>query len=216
MDILEEILAELASRHISLCPRQVLGSRVGLAGADALNIAVPRNDKRLLVIVETDGCFVSGVEVATGCAVSHRTLRVVDYGKVAATFIDMKSGQAVRVTPRLDVRQRARAFTPDEKRQYFAMLKGYQFMPVEELLSIEEVELSEPVESIISHAGVRVNCDDCGEEIMNEREITHAGHTLCHSCIGPSYYQRVSPNNLLSKMLIADTLKSGASKIKDG
>ncbi len=212
MDILEEILAESAARHKSLCPRQVLGSRVGLAGAAALNIDVPRNDKRLLVIVETDGCFVSGVEVVTGCAVGHRTLRVEDYGKIAATFINVKTGEAVRVAPRLDVRLRVQDYAPDEKRRYYAMLKGYQEMPTEELLSIEEVILRTPVKTIVSRAGVRANCDNCGEEIINEREIIHAGHVLCCSCAGPSYYQRISSSDLLSKLLPADTLKSGAAK----
>ncbi|MBT7599955.1 MAG: formylmethanofuran dehydrogenase, partial [Anaerolineae bacterium] len=94
MNILEEILEESASRHKSLCPRQVLGSRVALAGAAAVNMDVPRDDKRLLVIVETDGCFVSGIETVTGCGVNHRTLRVEDYGKIAATFINVKTGEA--------------------------------------------------------------------------------------------------------------------------
>ncbi len=212
MDILEEILAESASRHKSLCPRQILGSRVGLTGADALNLSVPRNDKRLLVIVETDGCFVSGIEVVTGCAVSHRTLRVEDYGKIAATFVDVKSGQAVRVAPRLDVRQRAQDYVPEEKRRYYAMLKGYQRMPAEELLSIEEVVLTESVESIISRAGVRVNCDDCGEEIINEREIIQAKRVLCRACASPAYYQSVSSSDFLSELLNTNTLAIGAAK----
>lgn len=205
MDILEEILAESASRHKSLCPRQVLGSRVGLAGAAALNMDVPRDDKRLLVIVETDGCFVSGVEVVTGCAVNHRTLRVEDYGKIAATFINVKTGEAVRVAPRLDIRQRAQDYAPDEKRRYYAMLKGYQEMPTEELLSIEEVVLTTSVETIVSRAGVRVNCDDCGEEIINEREVIHDDRVLCRACASPSYYQTVSSSDLLEELLLADS-----------
>jgi len=189
MNELEYFLAESLSRHKSLCPRQVLGVRIGLAGSDALGIDVPREDKKLLVIVETDGCFVSGVEVVTGCAVRHRTLRVEDYGKVAATFVDVESARAVRVAPRLDIRQRAKDYAPEEKRRYFAMLKGYQRMPVEELLSIEEVTLADPLESIISRAGVRVNCDECGEEIINERDIIRSNRILCLPCADSSYYK---------------------------
>jgi len=206
MNILEEILAESASRHRALCPRQVLGSRVALAGSAAINMDVPRKDKRLLVIVETDGCFVSGVEVVTGCAVRHRTLRVEDYGKIAATFINIKTGEAVRVTPRLDVRDRARDYAPDEKRRYYAMLKGYQEMPAEELLSIEEIVLTEPVESIISRAGVRVNCEDCGEEIINEREVIRDNRVLCRPCATPSYYKTVSIRRLSAAMSFSDLL----------
>ena len=197
MNILEEILEESASRHKSLCPRQVLGSRVALAGAAAVNMDVPRDDKRLLVIVETDGCFVSGIETVTGCGVNHRTPRVEDYGKIAATFINVKTGEAVRVAPRLDVRQRARDYAPDEKRRYYAMLKGYQDMPEKELLTIEKVALTEPIESIVSRAGVRVNCDNCGEEIINEREILQDKHTLCIACAGVAYYKTVLPRDIL-------------------
>jgi formylmethanofuran dehydrogenase subunit E len=209
MEILEQILAESESRHKSLCPRQVLGARVGLAGADALSLYVPRNDKRMLVIVETDGCFVSGVEAVTGCAVNHRTLRVADYGKVAATFVDVKSGRAVRVAPRLNIRQRAQDYAPDEKRRYYAMLKGYQLMPAEELLSIEEVALMKPIESIISRAGVRINCDQCGEEIINQREIIQAKRVLCQACARPAYYQSLMSSDFLSELLLADILASG-------
>jgi formylmethanofuran dehydrogenase subunit E len=76
--ILFERLEESAARHSHLCPRQVLGVRIGLVGAAALGIDAPRLDKRLLVILETDGCFADGVEVTTGCSVGHRTLRVED------------------------------------------------------------------------------------------------------------------------------------------
>lgn len=72
---LQPLLERSASRHSHLCPRQILGARIGLAGAAALVLEAPREDKRLLVILETDGCFADGVEAATGCAVGHRTLR---------------------------------------------------------------------------------------------------------------------------------------------
>jgi len=191
MTLIEQFLAESRSRHKSLCPRQVLGVRVGLAGADTLGMEVPRADKKLLVIVETDGCFVSGVEATTGCAVRHRTLRVEDYGKVAATFVDVATDRAIRVAPRLDVRQRALNYAPDEKGRYNAMLIGYQRMPTDELLSIEEVVLASPIESIISRAGVRVNCHDCGEEIINEREVLMGAHILCRPCAGNAYFKPI-------------------------
>lgn len=188
---LEGLLEQSSARHRHLCPRQVLGVRIGLAGAVALGLDVPRRDKRLLVVVETDGCFVDGVEVATGATVGHRTLRVMDYGKVAATFVKVRTEEAVRVAPQLDVRQKAYAYTPDEPRRYFAQLHAYQVMPDEELLDIYPVHLATPVGNIVSRAGVRVNCERCGEEIINEREITRDGRLLCRGCAGPAYYYSV-------------------------
>lgn len=167
----------------------MLGARSGLAGAAALNFVVPRNDKRLLIISETDGCFADGIEAATGCTIGHRTLRVEDYGKIAATFVDVRTGRAVRVAPRLDVREQAYACVPEEPRHYFAQLRAYQVIPDHELLTIQAVQLTTPIEAVVSRAGVRVNCDVCGEEIINEREVRHDRQVLCRSCAGQGYYQ---------------------------
>jgi formylmethanofuran dehydrogenase subunit E len=185
---LQAILQESSARHKHLCPRQVLGARMGVAGAAAVDLTIPRRDKRLLVIVETDGCFADGVEVATGCTMGHRTLRLADCGKVAATFVNVKSGEAVRVAPQLDVRERAYRYAPDERRHYFAQLHAYQLMPDDELLTIRPVILTPSVATIVSRPGVRVNCTRCGEEIINERELLIAGEIVCRPCAGQGYY----------------------------
>lgn len=187
---LHDILEASSARHTHLCPRQVLGARIGLAGAAALGFDLPRGDKRLLIILETDGCFADGVEIATGCTVGHRTLRVEDYGKIAATFVDTKASRALRVAPRLDVRQRAYHYAPGEPRHYFAQLRGYQVMPEHELLTFQPVQLAVPVGQILSRAGVRVNCEACGEEIINEREVLLDGHVFCTACASGGYYSQ--------------------------
>ena len=187
MDI-QSLLERSMQDHDHLCPRQILGVRIGMAGMKALGFSEPPQNKRLLIISETDGCFVDGVIAATGCTVGHRTLRVEDYGKVAVTFVDTKTGQAVRVAPRLDIRERAVAFAPEEPRHYFAQMQAYQTMPDEEMLTTQDVRLHMPMEQIISRPGMRVNCDICGEEIMNEREVNRNGLTICRSCFGDGYY----------------------------
>ncbi len=188
MDI-AHLLEKSAKEHSHLCPRQILGVRIGLAGMAALGFSEPPAKKQLLVISETDGCFVDGVTAATGCTVGHRTLRVEDYGKVAATFVDVRTGRAMRVAPRLDVRERACNFILEESRRYFAQMQAYQFMTDEDMLTVQEVVLNTPIEQIVSRPGIRVNCDICGEEIMNEREIRQNGLTLCFPCAHGGYYQ---------------------------
>ena len=185
---LQKALEVASARHKHLCPRQVLGARCAIAAATMLELEVPRTDKRLLVIVETDGCFVDGVEAVAGVSVGRRTLRVEDYGKMAATFVHVKTERALRVAPQVDVRERARDYAPEQTRRYFAMLHGYQRMPDAELLSFEWVELAKPVAAIVSRAGARAKCDSCGEEIINEREVVGADVTLCRSCAGGGYY----------------------------
>lgn len=202
---LQTILQAASARHQHLCPRQVLGARIGLAGAAALGLQLPRRDKKMLVILETDGCFADGVEVATGCTVGHRTLRVEDYGKVAATFINVKTKYAVRVAPQLDVRTRAHAYAPDEARHYFAQLQAYQIMPEAELLAIEPVILTTPIEVIVSRPGIRVNCDACGEEIINAREVMLGEQRLCRACAGSGYYHAVIPKPPNAKSVPIDS-----------
>ncbi len=202
MDI-THLLEKSMQDHDHLCPRQILGVRIGLAGMKALGFSEPPAKKELLAIAETDGCFVDGVIAATGCTVGHRTLRVEDYGKVAVTFVDTRTGNTVRVIPRLDARERACDFVPAESRHYFAQMQAYQEMPDEEMLSIQEVILNTPVERIISRAGIRVNCDACGEEIMNEREVQQNGLTLCYTCARGGYYQIESQSQVFSAELFA-------------
>ena len=195
MDI-SHLLEKSMQDHDHLCPRQILGVRIGLAGMKALGFDEPPTKKRLLVITETDGCFVDGLIAATDCTVGHRTLRVEDYGKVAATFVDVNTGRAVRVAPALDVRERAYAYAPSEPRHYFAQMQAYQVMPDEEMFAIQEVVLNASVQEIVSRPGVRVNCDVCGEEIMNEREVKQEGLTLCRACAHGGYYQSIQ-NSIL-------------------
>lgn len=181
---------EIASRdHKHLCPRQVLGVRIALKGMDVLSFEVFSRHKHLLTIAETDGCFIDGLIAVTQCTVGHRTLRVEDYGKVAATFVHTKTSLAVRISPALDIRERAHAYAPEETRHYFAQLQAYQVMPDEELLRVQEVTLNAPIHEIVSHPGVRVNCEHCGEEVMNEREIMIEGKPFCRFCTDGGYYR---------------------------
>ncbi|MYH63577.1 MAG: formylmethanofuran dehydrogenase, partial [Caldilineaceae bacterium SB0675_bin_29] len=143
---------------------------------------------RLRANGEPDGRVGDRVEAVTGVSVGGRTLRVEDYGKIAATFVDVKTERALRVAPQIDVRPRARGFGPEQTRRYFAMLHGYQRMPDDELLSFEWVTLSTPVAAIVSRASARAKCDMCGEEIINEREVEVDGRTLCRTCAGNRYY----------------------------
>jgi len=197
MPNLASLLEASSALHRHLCPRQVLGVRMGMFAGEALDLELPQTDKRLIAIVETDGCFTDGVSVATHCWVGRRTMRVEDYGKVAATFVDTATGRAIRIAPRSDIRQRARDYAPEARNKWQAQLLGYQRMPADELLSLAEVQLKTPIERIISRPGVKVLCDVCGEEIMNEREIARDDGVLCRACAGRGYYHLLAPTEPL-------------------
>jgi formylmethanofuran dehydrogenase subunit E len=186
---LSDLLKQSSARHDHLCPRQVLGVRMGLAGLAAIGLEAPMQHKAALVFIETDGCFADGIEVATGATVGHRSLRVKDLGKTAATFANVATGQAIRLAPRLDIRLRALAYAPDVKKKYYAQLKGYQFMPEAELFSFQAVDLVPALELVLSRPGLRVKCARCGEEIINERQVQVGRQFLCGTCTGAGYYR---------------------------
>jgi formylmethanofuran dehydrogenase subunit E len=191
MPTIDELLERSAALHRHLCPRQVLGIRMGLLAGELLGLELPQENKRLLTIVETDGCFSDGVAVATNCWVGRRTLRVEDYGKVAATFVDTQGDQAWRIAPHPDARTEAAIFAPEAKNRWQAMLLGYQRMPADRLLVAQRVQLLTPVGNIISRAGQRAQCARCGEEVINEREVVVDSETLCRACAQGGYYRRV-------------------------
>jgi formylmethanofuran dehydrogenase subunit E len=190
MPDMTQLLEQTSAIHSHLCPRQVLGVRSGMLAALMFGLSLPQADKRLFAFVETDGCFADGVAVSTGCALGRRTLRLVDYGKVAVTFVDTDSGRVVRVAPRSTARDEAIRYTPDAPDHWHAQLEAYKVMPDEELFSAEPVQLTVSMREIISRPGLRVACARCGEEIMNEREVLRGAEVLCRYCAGSEPYYR--------------------------
>jgi formylmethanofuran dehydrogenase subunit E len=197
---LDEILCESASRHRHLCPRQVLGARMGLYAGELLGLDLPRGDKRLLAISETDGCAVDGLIAATGCRVGSRTLRILDFGKVAATFIDTHTEQAVRLAPNPLARSLAPEYAPVARNDWMAMLVGYQRMPVEKLLCFKQVHLNLSLKDVVSKPGRKSRCELCGEEIINGRELVREDSVLCRSCAGERYYQILELSNTVENL----------------
>lgn len=187
--MLTAYLEQLAALHRHLCPRQVLGVRMGRLAAARLALDLPQADKRLVTFVETDGCFADGVAVATGCWFGRRTLRLVDEGKIAATFVDPLAERAVRVWPHPLARQRATDYAPGAADHWQAMLAGYQVMPDELLLLARPVALTVSLAALLGQPGRRVSCAGCGEEIINGREVWRAGRPWCQSCDGATYYR---------------------------
>ena len=195
MRTLNELLQASAAMHRHLCPRQVLGVRMGVWAGELLGLDVPQADKRLLTIVETDGCAADGIAVATNCWVGRRSLRVEDYGKVAATFVDTRNEQAVRIVPRSEARDLAWLYATGARNKWEAQLLGYQRMPSLELLVFYPVRLRVPVREILSRAGHKAVCTSCGEEILNDREMASGGLTLCRACFGEAYYVPEAPGD---------------------
>lgn len=193
------ILQECLGRHRHLCPRQVLGARMALYASELLGLDLPRVDKRLFVTAETDGCAVDGLIAATGCHVGRRTLRILDFGKVAATFTDTFTGTSIRISPSHASRTLALEYATQARNRWEAMLLGYQVMPLAELFTSQYVRLNASLAKIISTPVRKMICEACGEEVINGREIKLDDSVLCRTCAGDGYYQIESgPTTLMT------------------
>jgi formylmethanofuran dehydrogenase subunit E len=185
---LQQLLELSAASHHNLCPRQVLGVRMGMLAGKKLGLDLPQKDKRLFAFVESDGCGMGGIAAATGCLVERRTMRVLDYGKLAATFVDTQTGKTIRIAPQPDCRGAAESSIQDDRDRWQKQLEAYQVLPDEVLFDVKTVHLTVSLEEIISQPNLRVSCASCGEEITNRRELIIRGRPLCCSCAGEGYY----------------------------
>ena len=187
---LEEYLTLAAQRHQHLCPGQVLGTRMAMLGLRSIGIGNPEaHAKRLLTFVEIDRCATDAVSLVTGCSLGLRTLKYVDYGKVAATFVDLETQAAIRVVARDDSRIRAKSMFPECGRPYRQQLEAYKVMPDEDLFTVERVRVNLRPQDLPGRPRSRVPCDRCGEGINDGREIVMADRVLCRPCAAGGYYE---------------------------
>jgi formylmethanofuran dehydrogenase subunit E len=190
----KSLLDESARIHGHLCPGQVLGVRMSLLGLREIGITNPRgmDRKSLIVFVEMDRCATDAVQCVTGCSLGRRTMKFMDYGKMAATFVNLKTGQAVRVLAREDARENAQALLPDISDKHRAQLEAYKIMPEKALFAAKAVTVTLRPEDMPGRPLRRVPCDACGEHVQDMREIERNGRILCRPCAEGGYYSRAS------------------------
>ena len=184
-----EILAERAHGH--LCAGQILGLRMALYGVRLLGIEDPEgaDRKRLVTYVEIDRCATDAIPVVTGCRLGKRALKFRDFGKVAATFCDLRDGRAVRVAARESAKDRARQLHPEIENRNRQQMAAYREMTDEELFTAEWVRVSIGAEDLPGYKAPLVTCEECGERVNFRREVVREGRTLCRACAGERYYQ---------------------------
>ncbi len=192
MKSLAEYLELAAQNHGHMCPGQVLGVRMAMRGLKELGMDDPAKfRKRLMTVVEIDRCATDAVSLVTGCRLGRRSLKFVDYGKVAATFLDLETRRAVRVLARDDSRAKAKSMFPEIAEESKRQLEAYKVMDEAELFVVEQVEVTLPPEDLPGRPRSRVPCDKCGEGINDGRERRAGGRVLCRSCAGENYYKKV-------------------------
>jgi formylmethanofuran dehydrogenase subunit E len=182
------VLAEQAHGH--MCAGQILGLRMAMYGMKLLGLEDPagRDRKRLVTFVEIDRCATDAVPIVTGCRLGKRALKFRDFGKVAATFCDLKDDRAVRVVARETSKERARELYPEIADKNQQQMRAYREMPDEDLFSIQWVRVALGPEEFPGYKGERRTCEVCGEGINFKREVVRDGRVLCKACAGERYY----------------------------
>jgi formylmethanofuran dehydrogenase subunit E len=191
MKTLDEFLREAEVAHGHLCAGQVLGVRLAMLGLQKLDISDPRGKdrKRLVTFVEIDRCATDAVSLVTGCRLGKRALKFRDWGKVAATFLDVTTGRAVRIAARESSKARAKALHPEIADKNQQQMLAYREMPDDELFECQSVKVTLPPEEFPGYKAERVVCEACGEGINFRREVKRDGKTLCRACAGERYYE---------------------------
>ncbi len=180
MRSLDEDLAAAQEYHGHLCHGMVMGVRMARLGCRELGIDDPRSYRDLVVYVEMDRCASDAVSVVCGVTMGKRRLRFVDYGKLAATFVDLTTGRAVRVAPRPEVPHVGSDVDP---------LVFWKDWTDERLFTCRPVKLTVPEEDRPGRPVRRTVCALCGEQIQDAREVTRGDQILCRACADGAYYR---------------------------
>ena len=177
--------------HGHLCAGQILGLRMALYGVNLLELADPAgaDRKRLVTFVEIDRCMTDAISVVTGCRLGKRALKFRDFGKVAATFCDLRDDRAVRILARESAKNLACERYPGIDNKNQQQMRAYREMSDEELFATKWVTVDLPPEEFPGYKGERVVCDVCGEGINFCREVRRDAKVLCRGCAGESYYR---------------------------
>lgn len=191
---LDELLAECGRLHGHMCAGQLLGARMAALGCQLIGIRDPRgaDRKKLIVWVEIDRCMADAVAAVTGVRLGKRSLKYLDYGKVAATFLNTETNKAVRIVALEEARALADARHPEIEKKSERQFRTYREAADEELFKIERVAVNYTELDAPGRPRARATCADCGEGVNDGREVRTAdGRLLCRPCANGGYYRRL-------------------------
>ena len=187
MESVDELLRKAEVAHGHLCAGQILGVRMALLGLERLGIADPHgaDRKRLVTYVEIDRCATDAIALVTGCRLGKRALKFRDWGKMAATFVDVAAGRGVRVVALENSRELAQHLYPHIESKSQQQMLAYRELPDEQLYSTQAVRVRVEPTEMPGNKGDRFLCPRCGEGVNFGRFEEVGGERLCLSCARP-------------------------------
>ena len=193
MDSLDQLLEECGRLHGHMCAGQLLGARMAMLGCDLLGLNDPRgaDRKKLIVWVEIDRCMADAISAVTGVRLGKRSLKYFDYGKVAATFLNTETQEAVRIVALEESRALADARYPQIEKKSERQFRAYREAADNELFKVERVKVEYGEMDAPGRPRSRVICVRCGEGINDGREVSGPDGPLCRPCASRGYYERI-------------------------
>ena len=190
MESFDTLLDISTKIHGHVCPGQVIGVRMAMLGLRKIGIDDPKGKdrKKLYVLVEIDRCATDAIQSVTGCSLGKRSMRWVDFGIMAATFVNLETGEAVRITAREEARQLSEKYCPEKENKYQRQLAAYKIMPEHELFTVQPVTVELSACDLPGRPVRRVQCAECGDWVQDCREVTRNNRLLCRACAGQRYY----------------------------
>jgi formylmethanofuran dehydrogenase subunit E len=187
MESLEELLRQAEAAHGHMCAGQILGVRMALLGLERLGITDPRgaDRKRIVTYVEIDRCATDAISLVTNCRLGKRALKFRDWGKMAATFVDLSSGKALRIVAREDARELAARLYPHLETKKLQQMQAYREQPADELFTEQWVRVTIDPADMPGTKSERVTCEECGEGVNFGRYAEVGGRRLCLNCAHP-------------------------------
>ncbi len=191
MESFDTLLDISTKIHGHICAGQVIGVRMSILGLELIGIDDPRgaDRKKLYVLVEIDRCATDAIQSVTGCSLGKRSMRWMDFGIMAATFVNLETGRGVRIVAREESRELSKKYCPEIENKYQRQLAAYKVMPQEELFAIQQVKADIPACDMPGRPMRRVQCEKCGDWVQDCRDVERDGKTLCRACAGARYYQ---------------------------
>jgi formylmethanofuran dehydrogenase subunit E len=192
VDSFEELLKSSADAHGHLCPGQVVGVRMAMLGCRLIGLIEPRRHdqiKKLIIYVEMDRCTADAVAHVTGVKLGRRSLKFMDYGIMAATFVNLETGKAFRVVSTEEARDLATAYAPEIVEKYPQQLAAYQRMPDSVLFRVQQVEVKIDDCDMPGPTRFKASCSRCGQVVRDQREVVENDRVLCKPCAQDCYFK---------------------------
>jgi formylmethanofuran dehydrogenase subunit E len=195
MQDFETLLKGSAEAHGHLCPGQVLGVRMAMLGCALIGLDDPKNSldqiKKIIVYVEIDRCATDAISYVTGVKLGRRSLKFVDYGIMAATFVNLETNRAFRIRSTEKSRELVLRYATHIKDRRLQQLEAYKIMPLEELFEVDEVRVEVPLRDMPGPTRFKAHCQQCGKVVRDKREVFKNGQILCRPCASGAYYRPV-------------------------